>query len=138
MTVADNIFIGRPPMNGFAINDREMHRRAKAILDDLELTLARERLSRLSVAQQQMVEIAKAISYNSKILVLDEPSAALTEKEIQQLLLLSGIFRKRASAWCTFPIVWRSLARFANALAFCVTPIHLHPRLQGHHTRRTR
>ena len=89
MTVADNIFIGRPPMNGFAINDREMHRRAKAILDDLGIDIStRAIVSSLSVAQQQMVEIAKAISYNSKILVLDEPSAALTEKEIQQLFVI--------------------------------------------------
>ncbi len=86
LTVADNIFIGRQPtMKGF-IHDKKMHSDTQIILDELGINLnSYEIVSRLSVAQQQMVEIAKAISMDSKILVLDEPSAALTEKEIEQL-----------------------------------------------------
>ncbi|QIK69293.1 sugar ABC transporter ATP-binding protein [Erysipelothrix sp. HDW6C] len=86
LTVADNIFIGRPPKRGLFIDDKKMHREAKEILDGLGININTRAVTRtLSVAQQQMVEIAKAISYNSKILVLDEPTAALTEKEIDQL-----------------------------------------------------
>jgi len=91
MTVADNIFIGRPPVKGGFINDRAMHKAAEAILKELGIDINTHTIvANLSVAKQQMVEIAKAISYNSRILVLDEPSATLTEREIQQLF---GIIR---------------------------------------------
>ncbi|GHU82918.1 putative ribose/galactose/methyl galactoside import ATP-binding protein 1 [Clostridia bacterium] len=86
MTVADNIFIGRPPRKYALISDREMHAEAKKILDDLGIDINTHAVVRtLSVAQQQMVEIAKAISYDARILVLDEPTATLTEREIAQL-----------------------------------------------------
>ena len=96
MTVADNIFIGRPHMKFNFINDREMHKAAKKILDDLGIDINTHTLvSQLSVAKQQMVEIAKAISYNSRILVLDEPSATLTEREIQQLFEIIRNLQKK-------------------------------------------
>ena len=80
LSVADNIFIGRAHKRGIFIDDAMMHREAKKILDDLGIDLnTHTMVGELSVAQQQMVEIAKAISFNSKILVLDEPTATLTE-----------------------------------------------------------
>lgn len=86
MSVADNIFIGRTPKKGLFTDDKKMHQDARAVLDGLGIHISTHAtISSLSVAQQQMVEIAKAISYNSKILVLDEPTAALTNKEIDQL-----------------------------------------------------
>lgn len=86
LTVADNIYIGRPPKKGLLVNDKQMHKDAQAVLDGLGIKLSSYAVvSTLSVAQQQMVEIAKAISRNSRILVLDEPTAALTDKEIAQL-----------------------------------------------------
>ena len=96
MTVADNIFIGRPPAKGGFINDRAMHKAAAQILSDLGIDINTHTIvANLSVAKQQMVEIAKAISYNSRILVLDEPSATLTEREIQQLFeIIRSLQRK--------------------------------------------
>jgi len=86
LSVADNIFIGRAHKKGLFIDDKRMHAEAKKILDDLGIELSTySQVSKLSVAQQQMVEIAKAISINSRILVLDEPTATLTEREIEQL-----------------------------------------------------
>lgn len=86
LSVADNIFIGRAQKKGILIDDKRMHREAQKILDDLGIDLCTyEMVGKLSVAQQQMVEIAKAISFHSKILVLDEPTATLTEREIEQL-----------------------------------------------------
>lgn len=86
LSVADNIFIGRAHKKGLLIDDRQMHREARKILDDLGIRLSTyDRVGSLSVAKQQMVEIAKAISFNSGILVLDEPTATLTEREIDQL-----------------------------------------------------
>ena len=96
MTVADNIFIGRPRMKGPLISDKAMHVESKKILDDLGIDIGTHTIVRsLSVAQQQMVEIAKAISYNSKILVLDEPSATLTEKEIEQMFEIVRRLQKK-------------------------------------------
>lgn len=96
MTVADNIFIGRPHGRAGFISDREMHKSAKKILDDLGIGINTHSIvAHLSVAQQQMVEIAKAISYNSRILVLDEPSATLTEREIQQLFVIIRNLQKK-------------------------------------------
>ncbi len=92
LSVADNIFIGRAHKKGIFIDDKTMHEEAKKILDDLGIELnTYSRVGSLSIAQQQMVEIAKAISFNSKILVLDEPSATLTEREVEQLF---GIIRR--------------------------------------------
>ncbi|MDR2648660.1 MAG: sugar ABC transporter ATP-binding protein [Clostridiales bacterium] len=96
LTVADNVFIGRPRMSGPLINDRDMHAEAKKILDELGIDLNSHTMVRsLSVAQQQMVEIAKAISYDSRILVLDEPTATLTEKEISQLFDIIRTLQKK-------------------------------------------
>lgn len=92
LSVADNIFIGRAHTKGIFIDDNKMHEEAKKILDDLGINIkTTDHVGSLSIAQQQMVEIAKAISFNSKILVLDEPTATLTEKEIDQLF---GIIRR--------------------------------------------
>lgn len=91
LSVADNIFIGRAHKKGLFIDDKKMHEEARKILDELGIDISTyAQVSTLSVAKQQMVEIAKAISFNSKILVLDEPTATLTEREIE----LFGIIRR--------------------------------------------
>jgi ribose transport system ATP-binding protein len=96
MTVADNIYIGRPPKKGPFIDDKQMHINAKAVLDGLGINIDTHALiNTLSVAQQQMVEIAKAISRNCRILVLDEPSAALTDKEIDKLFEIIRNLQKK-------------------------------------------
>jgi len=96
LTVADNIFVGRPKMKGPFVSDKAMHNHARKILDDLGIKINTYTIVRsLSVAQQQMVEIAKAISYNSKILVLDEPTATLTEKEIEQMFDIIRTLQKK-------------------------------------------
>lgn len=86
LTVANNIWLDRQPRKGPFVDDKKMIDETQAILDDLGLSISPRALIRtLSVAEQQMVEIAKAISFNSRILVLDEPTAALTESEIDKL-----------------------------------------------------
>jgi len=96
LNVADNIYIGRQPKKGPFVDDKKMHADAQAVLDDLGIDInTYTTVSSLSVAQQQMVEIAKAISMNSRILVLDEPSAALTDKEIDQLFVIIRRLQKK-------------------------------------------
>ncbi|MBD5560771.1 MAG: sugar ABC transporter ATP-binding protein [Clostridia bacterium] len=86
LTVADNIWIGREPMNGFVLDKKTLVRQTKELLDSLNLDIdPNETVANLSVARQQMVEIAKAISLDADILIMDEPTAALTNAEIEDL-----------------------------------------------------
>ena len=87
MTVAENIWIRREPLNalGFVRHD-EMRRRTKALFERLDIGIDPETEVRdLSVANRQMVEIAKAVSYDSDILIMDEPTSALTDREVEHL-----------------------------------------------------
>lgn len=86
LTVAQNVFIGRESMRGFLTNDDEINKKARQLFDQLNLNIdPREKVGSLTVGKMQMVEIAKAISMNAKIVVFDEPTAALTETEIEEL-----------------------------------------------------
>ena len=84
--IQDNIWLGKYPTKLGFVDEKKMYDDTKAIFDDLEIPLdPRTKVSTLSVSEMQMVEIAKAVSYNSKILVLDEPTSSLTEKEVAKL-----------------------------------------------------
>ncbi|GAB6100396.1 sugar ABC transporter ATP-binding protein [Halanaerocella petrolearia] len=82
LTVAENIFIGREPTNGSLIDKKLLKQRTEDLLSEYNLDLdSGVKVKNLTVAYQQMVEIAKALSYDSKILIMDEPTDALTKKE---------------------------------------------------------
>ena len=86
MTVAENIFLGREPMGSFGVDTRRMVRDAQQMLDRFDLGIdAAAEVYDLSIAQQQMVEIVKAISFNCKILVMDEPTSSISDREVEQL-----------------------------------------------------
>ncbi len=86
LTVAQNIFIGREPMKGGFIDDAKMIEESAKLFKMLGIDInPRENMGRLTVGMQQMCEIAKAISHDAKVIIFDEPSAALTESEIEQL-----------------------------------------------------
>jgi ribose transport system ATP-binding protein len=88
LTVAQNIFIGREPRARlpFVLDDRALNTEAQALFESLHLRMdPRRRVGDLAVAEQQMVEIAKALSFNAAVLIMDEPTAALTETEIGEL-----------------------------------------------------
>jgi ribose transport system ATP-binding protein len=89
LSVSENIFIGREPRNkvfNFVIMGKELKKKTTEILNSLHLNIDPDTLVKnLSVAQQQMVEIARVLSMNSEVVVMDEPTAALTEKEVEEL-----------------------------------------------------
>lgn len=87
MTVAENIFLGREPLAGFGrIDFKTMNGRAQELLDSLHFDIdARTVMMDLSVAKLQLVEIAKALSYDAEIIIMDEPTSALGEAEADQL-----------------------------------------------------
>ena len=86
LTVAQNIFIGREIMKGSLIDDAKMNEEAKKLFAKLNIEIdPTEKMGNLTVGKQQMCEIAKAISHDAKVIIFDEPSAALTESEIEEL-----------------------------------------------------
>ena len=96
LTVAQNIFIGRESMNGKIINDRRMNEEASKLFKLLNIDIdPKETMGRLTVGRQQMCEIAKAISTDAKVIVFDEPTAALTDAEINELFKIIEDLRKK-------------------------------------------
>ena len=86
LSVAENMFLGREKKKGIRLDNASMEAEAKGILDELKIDLdPRQVVGELPVSKQQMVEIAKALSTNAKILIMDEPTSALTAREIEDL-----------------------------------------------------
>ena len=96
LSVAENIFIGREIMKGKVIDDKKMNEEARKLFDKLHIDIdPTETMSNLTVGKQQMCEIAKAISHDAKVIIFDEPSAALTEAEIEELFKIIRDLRKQ-------------------------------------------
>jgi len=96
MTVGENIFLGREPRKFGVIRWEELYRRAGELLADLHLSIDPHTLIRnLGIGQQQLVEIAKALSQDARILVLDEPTAALNDGEVETLFVILNKLRAR-------------------------------------------
>lgn len=84
--VMDNIWLGRYPKKNLFIDEKKMYEDTKAIFESLDIHIdPRSKVSSLSVSEMQMLEIAKAVSYGSKIIVMDEPTSSLTENEVNHL-----------------------------------------------------
>ena len=100
LTIAENIFMGRHPLKSARRIDRgEMIARANEVFNRLGVPLSPTRVARgLSVADQQIVEIAKAISFNAKIIIMDEPTAALTDVEVRRLFDVVRTLRSQGAA----------------------------------------
>jgi D-xylose transport system ATP-binding protein len=96
LTIGENIFLGREPRRFGVIKWEELYSRAQRLLDELNLPLdPRTPVGHLGIGQQQLVEIAKALSQEARILVLDEPTAALAESEVETLFRIIGGLRAR-------------------------------------------
>jgi len=99
LSVAENIFLGRAPRRIGIINWEELFSRAEQLLEELHLQIdPRTPVNNLGIGQQQLVEIAKALSQNARILVLDEPTAALTDAEVDTLFGILNNLRARGVA----------------------------------------
>lgn len=94
LTVADNIFLGMEPVGFGFINHRKLYNDAEAILERIGVSINLHlKVRSLSIAQQQILEIAKSLTINAKIIAMDEPSATLTEHELQKLFHLISILK---------------------------------------------
>ncbi len=96
LTIAQNIFIGREPRRwgGLFLDENAINEQTEKLFEMMHLRLdPRTKVTNLTIAKQQMVEIAKALSFNSDVLIMDEPTAALTETEIQDLFRIINNLR---------------------------------------------
>ena len=95
-TVTDNLFLGRYPTRAGIIDEAKMLKDANKLFDSLNMNVNPSTVMRtMSVSQRQMVEIAKAVSYDAKVIVLDEPTSSLTEREVQKLFSIVNDLKKK-------------------------------------------
>lgn len=96
LTVAENVFLGREPVSKFhTLDKKKILQKTEELFDEMRIDIdPRARMETLSVAQIQLVEIAKAVSFNSELLIMDEPTSAITDREIENLYNL--VFRLKA------------------------------------------
>ena len=96
-SVMDNLWLGRyPKTGGIMVNEHKMYEETKRVFQELEIDVdPRQKMSTLPVSKRQMVEIAKAVSYNAKVIVFDEPTSSLTEQEVEHLFKIINMLRDR-------------------------------------------
>lgn len=95
-TIADNMFLGRFPTKFGVVNEAKMASECNRIFNDLGLSFnPKEIIKNLSVSERQMVEIAKAVSYDAKVIILDEPTSSLSEKEVKKLFEIIRLLKAR-------------------------------------------
>jgi ABC-type sugar transport system ATPase subunit len=96
MTVAENIFLGREPVKFGFIDYPRLNKMAADVLNDLEVRIdPAQKMKLLSLAEIQLVEIAKAISYDSEVIIMDEPTSAIGEKEVENLFKIISLMKKK-------------------------------------------
>ncbi len=99
-SVMDNIWLGRyPKIAGIAVNERKMYKDTLEVFNELGIDVDPRRImSTMPVSQRQMVEIAKAVSFHSKVIVFDEPTSSLTEEEVEHLFRIINMLRAKGVA----------------------------------------
>ncbi|HAX51936.1 MAG TPA: sugar ABC transporter ATP-binding protein [Lachnospiraceae bacterium] len=98
-TVMENLWLGRFPLKYKLIDEKRIYEKTKEIFDDLEIDIdPKMKVGSLKVSQKQMIEIAKAVSYDSKIIVMDEPTSSLTEREVEHIFqIINKLVNKGSS-----------------------------------------
>lgn len=122
MTVLENLFIGKEMTSKWGLLDSsKMKALANEQFSKLSVNLPLNgEAGECSVGQQQMIEIAKALMTDAKVIVMDEPTAALTEREIQKLFEVITSLKKLVFRLCIFHIGWRKYSRSVIGLPSCV------------------
>lgn len=114
-SVMENIWLGRFPKKYGLIDHKLMFDKTKEVFDELDIPVdPRTMIGKLSVSQRQMVEIAKAVSYNAKILVLDEPTSSLTQEEVEHLFVIINKLRDRGVAMVYISHKMEEILRISN------------------------
>ncbi|VFS59081.1 Galactose/methyl galactoside import ATP-binding protein MglA [Raoultella planticola] len=114
----DNMWLGRYPTKGVFVDQEKMYRDTKGIFDELDIDIdPRARVGTLSVSQMQMIEIAKAFSYDAKIVIMDEPTSSLTEKEVNHLFKIIRKLKRTRLRYCLyFSTRWKRSFRLCDEI----------------------
>ena len=124
MTVAENVFIGREPGSRFFISYRQLEAQTRELCKRIGLDRSPSaRVRDLSVAEQQMVEIARALSMKSKLIVMDEPTSALSRVEVEKLFSIIRALNAKAYRRFLSPTASRKSLRSATATRCCATAV---------------
>ncbi len=122
LTVAENIFLGRAIRKGIMVDFKAMERQAQVILDSLHMKISPSAMVRdLSVGYQQMVEIAKAMSQNAQVLIMDEPSAPLTNAEVESMFAVVDLLKEKGVTIIYISHRLEEIFRLSDRLPYCVT-----------------
>lgn len=126
LTVAENIFMGKEPVKGFGWIDRNtMNREAKALLAQLELDIpVTAKMKELSIGQMQMVEIAKALSNQATILIMDEPTSAISQREAEILFKTMLALKEQGKAIIYISHKMDEIYRLADTITVPVSYTH--------------
>ncbi|SPY32495.1 galactose/methyl galactoside import ATP-binding protein MglA [Pasteurella canis] len=120
-TVMDNLWLGRYPLKAGFVDHGKMYRDTKAIFEELDIDIdPKEKVAKLSVSQMQMIEIAKAFSYDAKIVIMDEPTSSLSEKKSSISLKSLPNSKSVAVASFIFHTKWMRFSKFVMKLQFYV------------------
>ena len=100
LSVAENIFLNRQPVKGGILDWRELNRKAQELFEQLGIHKidVTQKVSRFSVAQQQLIEIAKAMSHNARVVIMDEPTSSLTQQETEILFRIMHRLKEQGNA----------------------------------------
>lgn len=97
--VMDNIWLGRYPKKGIVVDEQKMYQETQELLSNLNIDIdPKIKLNKLTVSQRQMIDIAKAVSYNCKVIVMDEPTSSLPDKEVKHLFSLIQQLKEKGVA----------------------------------------
>lgn len=122
LTVAENLYIGRQPKRFGLVDARAMRRQARELLAQYDITIdVGAQLSSFSVAEQQLIAIARAVDMSGSVLVLDEPTASLDRHEVELLFSVMRKLRARGSASSSSPISSTRCIQSATGLRCCAT-----------------
>lgn len=125
LSVEENLFLGRLPVNKFGkVNWKQVRREAKQFLKDEGLPYSpTQKLKTLTVSDIQMLEIIKAVTNNAQIIIMDEPTSSITDREVKQLFRKIEELKKKGSRLFTSPIKWKKYSRLPMISRFCAMEV---------------
>lgn len=119
-TVMDNMWLGRYPTKGWFVDHGKMYDDTKRIFDELDIDIdPKVKVGTLSVSQMQMIGIAKAFSYDAKIVIMDEPTSSLTEKEVNHLFKIINKLKEKGCGIVYISTRWKRSSSCVTRSPYC-------------------
>ena len=112
MTVEENVFAGREQSKGLVIDRQGMENKTRSLMESLGIDISpKTKIKELSTAQQQMVAITRALAFDAEIIIIDEPTSAITDREVEQLFKIIRKLKEQKKAIVYISIRWMKFIR---------------------------